>query len=100
MAENYHQPGAELRGSEFDAADLRWGDDVSRDADDEQISQTLIEHDFCRHPGIGASQNDRERLLALRQFGASCLVEIRLRAAHVRGKPAVTFLESLECVTR
>ena len=40
---------AESRGGELDTADLRRRDHVAGDADDEQIAEPLIEHDFRRH---------------------------------------------------
>jgi hypothetical protein len=64
MAQDHHQPRAETLGGELYAANLRRGDDVAGDADDEQVSQALIEHDFRGHARIGASEDDSERILA------------------------------------
>ncbi|SRR6266480_6660310 len=49
MAEHYHQPRPETRGSEFDAADLRGSYDVAGDTNDEEVAQTLIKHDLGRN---------------------------------------------------
>ena len=45
VPENHHQPRAVPAGGELDAADLRWGDDVSGNADDEQVAKALIENE-------------------------------------------------------
>ena len=73
VSQNHHQPCAEPLCGELDAADLRGGDDVSGNADDKQVAKALIEDDLCRHPRVGTSENDGERLLTCRQLarGAS-----------------------------
>ncbi len=70
MPEHHHQPRAEARGGEFDAADLRRRHDVARNPDHEQIAQALVEHDLGRHPRVRAAEHDRERGLILRQVRA------------------------------
>src|SRR6266480_5055179 len=67
-------------------------DHVPGHSEDEQIAETLINHDFGRHTRIGAIDNDRERMLALCQFYASFrrltwMLQIAVRVA------AITFLE-------
>ena len=64
VAEHDDEPGAELRRRELDAADLRRRDDVAGDTDDEQVAETLAEHELGRHPGVGAAENDGDRLLS------------------------------------
>src|SRR5690606_7715147 len=59
------QRRAEPLRSEFDAPDLRGGDDVTGDPDDEEISEPLVEDDFGGDPRVGAAENDRERLLII-----------------------------------
>src|ERR1700683_5464181 len=68
MAQHHHQASAELLRRELDAADERRGHDVAGDANDEQGSQTLIEDDLDRYPGIGAPQDGRERRLTRGQL--------------------------------
>ena len=62
--EHDDQRRAELGGGKLDAADLRRGDDVARNADDKQVAEALVEDDLGRHPGVGASEDDSERFLA------------------------------------
>ena len=62
-AQDHDQPDLEMGRGELHAADLRRCDDVARHADDEQVPETLIEHDLGRHACIGAAEHDRERLL-------------------------------------
>ena len=51
---------AEALGRELDAADLRRCDDVARDADDEQVAESLVEHDLDGHARVGAAEDDRD----------------------------------------
>ena len=46
MPQHNDQPCAEPRRRELDAADLRGSNDVSGNANDKQIAQTLVEHDL------------------------------------------------------
>src|SRR5687767_13275899 len=64
------QPGLEPRRSELDATHLRRSHNVTGDPDDEQVSQTLIEHDLCRYPRIRAAEDDGEWLLTGSKRGA------------------------------
>jgi hypothetical protein len=50
VSEDHDELRVEFRCGELDAADLRWRDDVARDADDEQVAESLVEDDLCRHP--------------------------------------------------
>src|SRR5687768_11815350 len=52
MAEHDDQTSAVTLGGKFDAADLRWGDDVTRNADDKQIPESLVEHDLGGHTRV------------------------------------------------
>ncbi len=63
MTQNHYQPSAELRGSVFDAADLRWLGNIARHANDEQVTDTLVENKLYRYPRIGTAQDNREGLL-------------------------------------
>jgi hypothetical protein len=49
---------------------LRRGDDISRNADDEEIAKALVEHNLGRHAGVRASENDGERLFPRRKLMA------------------------------
>jgi hypothetical protein len=70
MTENHDEPRAEPLSGELHAANLRRRDNIPGNADDKQIAQALVEHDFCRHAGIGTSKDDREGLLVRHQLGA------------------------------
>ena len=71
VPEHDDEPRVELLGGELDAADQRRRDDVAGDADDEEIAEALIEHELGGHTRIGAAEDDRERLLAVRDFRAA-----------------------------
>src|SRR5215469_16028202 len=59
MPEYHYQARTECGGSELDTADLRGRDDVAGDANDEQVPESLIEHDLRGHARIGAAEHDR-----------------------------------------
>ena len=96
VAEHHHQPRAEPRRGELDAADLRRRDDVSGHADHEQIAQALVEHDLRGHARVGAPEDDRERLLGVRQLGPPGLTQERRRTVHVGREPEVPGSEPAE----
>jgi hypothetical protein len=90
------QSRAESLGCELDASDLRRRDDVTGNPDDEEVSESLIEHQLGGHARIGAAEYDGERLLrsgelqlAARPWGAV----ITLNRGY---KPAVPILESFQ----
>ena len=66
LAEDDYQASVENPGCKFDAAELRLRHDVASDPYDEQVAQSLVEHDLDRDPGIGAAYYDGERGLVLR----------------------------------
>ena len=100
MPQNHHQPCAEPRRGELDAADLRRSDDVSGNADDKQVAKALIEDDLCRHPRVGTSENDGERLLTCRQLVAARLARERVAAPNVRDEATVPLSQAFECFSR
>jgi hypothetical protein len=53
-------------------------ENIARNANHEQIAQTLVEKHFRRSAGIRAAEDNRERPLALRQFGAALGVLMRM----------------------
>ena len=77
VTEHDDEPRMELRRRELHAADLRGRNHVAGHADHEQVAEPLIENDLGRHARVGATQDDRERLLALRELVAP-------RGAHAR----------------
>src|ERR1700681_473355 len=95
MPQHAHQPGSESGNREFDAADLGRSHDVAGDANDEQITQSLIEYNLRGHPGIRATENDREGLLILRQFQAPCTVQPSV-TAESGDESAIAFPQALD----
>ena len=91
MSEHDHESCAIARSGEFDAADLRRRDDISGDANDEQIAQTLIKNDFGRNARIGASENDRKRFLRGSNFATARAVRRRIAAACFGDETTVAF---------
>lgn len=63
VPEHNDKPGPKLAGGKFDAANLRRGDDVTGDTDDEEVAKTLVEHQLDWNPGVGAGENNGERRL-------------------------------------
>ena len=96
VAQHHDEPRAVSGGGEFDAADLRWRDDVARDADDEQVAQALIEHQLRRDAGIRAAEDDGERLLSVREVVAPGVAKQTLEAANIGGEAAVAFAQTRE----
>src|SRR5688572_5022244 len=95
MAEHDDEPRLELLGRELDAADLRRRDDVARDANHKQVSEALIEHDLGRDARIGATEDDRERLLPLRDLLAARRAGAAVALA-LRHEPPVAVAQGLE----
>ena len=52
MTEHYHKSRLELLGSKFNASDLRRRDNIPGHANTEKITESLIEDDLDRDPGI------------------------------------------------
>ena len=96
VAQNHHEPSAEPCRGELDATDLRSSDDVSGNADNEQVAQALVEDDLCWHPRVGATENDGERLLTCCQFVAACLARECVGASDVRCEATVTLSQAFE----
>ena len=100
VTQNYHEPSVEPCRGELDATDLRSSDDVPGNADNKQVAQALVEHDLCRHPRVGTTENDGERLLTCRQFAAACLARACVGASNVRYETTVTLAQAFECFWR
>ena len=100
MTQDHDEPRAEALRGELDTADLRRRDDIARDADHEQIAETLIEDDLHRHTRVRAAENDGERLLARDEIVASRLAHECLETADARDKAAITVPQALERFSR
>jgi hypothetical protein len=100
VAEYHDQPSIVARGGEFDAADLGRGHDVAGYTYHEQVAQALIEYDLRWNTRVGAAEDDRERLLPRGQLGPARVVQGRVGATHIRGKPEIALSEPLESFAR
>ncbi len=96
MSQDNDEPRAVPFGCEFDTADLRRGDDLAGAANDEQIAETLVDYNFRREARVRASKDDRNWLLAVRDFGAARLACERGVAAHVGHETAIARTKAIE----
>jgi hypothetical protein len=87
-------------GGELDAADLRRGDDVAGDADDEEVAEPLVEDELGRHARVGAAEDDGERLLAGGELAPARLAGEGVEAADVGGEAAVALAQAFERLAR
>src|SRR5215216_3531478 len=71
MAEHENQAGAQNIHPVLDASQAFIVEHIACYSNDEQISETFIKNDFGWHTRIGTTENDRKRMLTLRQFCAS-----------------------------
>ena len=96
MTQHHNERCAEPFCGKFHAADLRRRDDVSGNADDEEITQALVENDLCWYARVGAPENDGERFLAFCEFTPPLLsVECRT-ATNIRYESEVSFAQAFE----
>ena len=96
MAEHDDEPRPVPLGRELDAADLRRRDDIAGDADDEQIAEPLVEHDFRRHARVGTAKDDGERFLARGDLCAARFARQRIVAADVGDETTVAVSKALQ----
>src|SRR5512133_2041217 len=89
MAEHDNQAGAQNIDPVLDASQAFVVEHVARYSNDEQISEAFIKHDFGWHTRIGTTEDDRKRVLTLRQFCASFS---GLLASHSQGNRASIFI--------
>src|ERR1700722_209982 len=93
VSQHNDQSRAELYGGELDAADQRWSDNVAAHANHEQVPQSLIEDDFNRDAGIGATENGGERLLTRGQLETARPARNSVAIADVRHEAPVSLLQ-------
>src|SRR5436309_4158309 len=89
MAEHDNQAGAQNIDPVLDASQAFIVEHIARYSNDEQISEAFIKDDFGWHTRIGTTENDRKRVLTLRQFCASFG---GLLASHSQGNHASIFI--------
>ena len=93
----YHDKlGAEPLRGELHAADLRRGNDVSSNADDEQVTETLVENDFYGDAGVGTTEDDGKRFLSNSRLTAVLLIHEGVGAAAVQHEAFVTNLKTFD----
>jgi hypothetical protein len=95
MPEDYHQPRAKACSGELDATHLGRSNNVSGNADDEEIPQALIEHYLSGHARIGASKDRRERLLRAGERAAASLAR-EVPARNARQKPTISVAQAFQ----
>src|SRR6266513_527579 len=71
VAEHDNQASAQDIDTVLDASQAFIVKHIARDSNAEQISEALIKDDFGWHARIGTTEDDRKRVLTLRQFCAS-----------------------------
>ena len=100
MTQHYDQWSTESLCGELDAADLRWRNDISGDADHEQIAQTMIENDFYGYPRIRTTENDRKRFLTRHEFIALSVAHRYVKAASARYESGIPVAQAIQCFSR
>jgi hypothetical protein len=79
MAEDNDEWDVEHVDTELDRPEYPVVDDVPSGANDKEVTQAPIEDDLRRDPGVGAPEDQGERLLPAGHLGASMRVLIRMR---------------------
>src|SRR5260370_29726973 len=91
MTQNYDQACARVRHRVFDAAQRVVVDQIASRANDEKVTQVLVEDQLGRSAGISASDNDGERVLCLGRLSPTS--GGRLDVGYLtRGKPDIALL--------
>ena len=71
-------------------------EDISRDADDEQLAKAGVEDQLGRHPGVAATEDGGIRMLALKEICEDLL----LHGGESRGpgdEPFIACFEAQQC---
>src|SRR6266498_381139 len=89
MAEHNNQACAQNIDRVLDASQAFIVEHIARYSNDEKISEAFIKDDFGWHTRIGTTEDDRKRVLTLRQFCASFG---GLLASHSQGNGASIFM--------
>src|SRR4029453_13438035 len=95
MAEHDNQACAQNVDRVLDASQAFIVEHIARYSNNEQISETFIKDDFGWHTRIGTTEDDRKRVLTLRQFCASFG---GLLASHAKSNNARIFVAVFTCV--
>jgi hypothetical protein len=92
MSENNDQGSPELLCCKFNASNLGGSHNVARNANDEEVTKTLIENNLCRDPGIRASENYGKWFLPTHQLIAAGFIDKALGLAIPLYKSPVSCL--------
>src|SRR5262249_27054747 len=93
MSQHQDGSGAQNRGSVFKTGDDLWGCHVARNAADEDVADSLIEHEFDRYTGIGAREHRSEWLLLLSGLSLQRLKIVRMSCCSASNVAPVTVHE-------
>jgi len=85
---------------ELYAAHLRRRHDVAGYPDDEEVTEALVKHQFSGHAGVGAAQDDGERLLRLGQFRAARMTQKGVVTARVLSETAIAGAQPVQSFQR
>src|SRR5207247_3847398 len=92
MTQDHDQARAQVRDCVFDAAQRMVVDQIASRANDEKVTEVLVEDQLGRSAGIGAPDNDREWVLGLGRLRATRCRRFALRYL-TRRKAEITLLE-------
>ena len=92
VTQNDNQACAQVRHRVLDAAQGMVVDQIASGANDEKITKVLVEDQLGRSAGIGACDNDGERMLRLGRLRPTCCGRLALRYL-ARGKPEIALLK-------
>jgi len=97
VPEHDNESSSEPRRGKFNTSYARRSDDISSDANYEQVAKTLIKDDFGRYTRVGATEYDGEGLLTPKCITPSEPVDGPCRS--IRREAAVPFSESVQRLT-
>src|SRR2546422_8817891 len=85
------------RRSKLHAADLGRRDDVSGDADDEQVTKSLLENELGGNTRVGAPEDNGKWLLRRGERKTTRLAKSSTGVTYVRHKPTVALSQPCKC---
>src|ERR1700719_3599232 len=92
MTQNHDQACAQVRDSVLDGAQRMVVDQIASRANNEKVTQVLVEDQLGRSARIGASENDGEGVLLLGCLCPTCCSRFAL-GDLTRGKSEIALLE-------
>jgi len=98
MSHDDYKPRVIKRRGVFDAAYLRWRDDVAGDANYEQVAKTAVEYYFRGNSCVRTAEYYRERILILGQLRTPLTTDERTTTSHARHEFLIATLEAFQCL--